>query len=72
MPSTTTWLMPITGMRMSPMGSPSAGAEVRGAATGGPVGSLSNADSSASACRTSWLLVSCWSWVRSPDCVWDS
>ena len=43
--------MPITGMRMSPIGSPSAGSCVRGAVTGGPVGSLSRADSSARARR---------------------
>ena len=48
------------------------GGRGRCAATGGPVGSLSSADSSARARRTASLLVSCWSWVRSPDWVWDS
>ena len=71
-PSTTTWLMPMTGIRMSPIGFPSAGAAVDGAGTGGPVGSLSSADSSARARRTASLLVSCWSCVRSPDWMWAS
>ncbi len=68
-PSTTTWLRPITGIRMSPTGLPSAGAIEWGAATGGPVGSLSSAVSCARALRMASLLVSCWSWVRRPDCV---
>ena len=40
---------------------------VRGAVTGGPVGSLSRATTAARAWRTSALLVSVWSWVRRPD-----
>ena len=54
------------------MGSPSGGAFVRGAAIGGPVGSLFSAASSARAWRMASLLVCCWSWVRSPAWVRDS
>ena len=54
------------------MGSPSGGASVRGAVTGGPVGNRFSAASSARAWRMSWLLDSCWSCVRSPAWVRDS
>ena len=65
-PSTTTWLMPMTGMRMSPIGLALGRGAVCGAVTGGPVGQLverglprPGRGASAS------LLVSFWSWVRS-------
>src|SRR5579859_7039630 len=75
-----TWLIPMRGMRMSPMGWPSAGSDVREAVTGGPFGSLSRAVAWAKAWTISWLFVSerrvprsafwvCDSWIAVPQ-IW--